>query len=235
MKNLLFGLIATVLLSNLSFGQSAANSKNEFDYVGKLHNEILSQLIKNNKVSEMSISEISKKVKEIALSNQNYLDKFKGVGYYELTDEDIKKGIADYPNKFASITDNAKISSGAKETLTKLIVYLFDNGEKLDSKELYNFIISFENEVNNSELKDDEKGLILSTTSIVRYSNFYWTNQQTLTNTQSRFWHWFGDAIGGLAGGLIGNAMEPGLGAYSGAVIGAGIVSGSIDAIEQGK
>ncbi len=233
MKKLVFGLISTILLAFNGIAQE--NSKNNYDYVGRLHNEILSELVTKNDVAKMSLPEIEAKVKTIALANKNYMERFKDAPYVSLSENDIQKGMADYPNKFANIVNKSNVSSEAKEKLNELIGYCLDNGEKMSSKELFGYIISFEDTVMKSDLKEEEKGLILSATSVARYSNQFWTVQQTVENSTSRFWHWFGDLLGGVAGGIAGSFIEPGVGTYAGAIIGAGVVSGSIKAIESSK
>jgi hypothetical protein len=47
MKKKLLSLMAIVMFGNLSFGQNnnPSNPQNEFDYVGKIHNEGLDKII----------------------------------------------------------------------------------------------------------------------------------------------------------------------------------------------
>ena len=183
----------------------------------------------------MSLPEIEARVREIALSNDNYNTRFRGAGYHSLNEEQIRAGIADYPNGFSNVINNRAISTEAQAKLNELVGNLLQNGEKMDSKEVYAYITTFEKGVLTSKLKEDEKGLILSATSVARFSNHYWTNVAPVRETQSRFWHWFGDVLGAVAGGIAGTILEPGVGTYAGAVIGAGVVSGSIKAIEDSK
>lgn len=233
MKKLVFGLMSIILFT--FSGNAQENSKNKYDYVGSLHNEILGELVTKYDVAKMSLPEIEEKVKIIALSNKNYTERFKDAPYVSLSEKDIQNGIADYPNKFVNIVNKSNVSEEAKEKLNELISHLLENGEQMSSKELFNYIVSFEDKVIESNLKEEEKGLILSATSVARYSNYFWTVKEPVKSSTSRFWHWFGDLLGGVAGGVAGSFIEPGVGTYAGAVIGAGVVSGSIKAIEDSK
>ena len=120
MKKLVFGLIATVLFINVTFSQSPENPKNDFDYLGVIHNEVLKEFFKKNNTPNMSIEEILKNIAPIILENENYSSRF-GKEYNSITVEQIKEYMPDIANNFNTLVDDQKISNEAKSYLKELL------------------------------------------------------------------------------------------------------------------
>lgn len=67
MKKVLFGQLFTFVLTFT--GNAKENRANNFDFIGKIHNDIFSDFIKQTSGKRLSINEVLKLVKEIKLCN----------------------------------------------------------------------------------------------------------------------------------------------------------------------
>ncbi len=138
MKKLVFGLIA-VAFSLISNAQS--NSKNDFDYVGKFHNEIVDTYLKNN-LSFSSTSDLCSKINDLASKNKNFISII-GRDNYKVDSKVIDNGISDFKNYFKNTINNQPISVNAKQDLQNLVNYLFEKGfskSDISYEELFNYI-----------------------------------------------------------------------------------------------
>ena len=217
MKNLFFSLIA-IAFSAITYSQE--NPKNEFDYMGKIHNEVILEFIKNNSKPALSIDEVLTNVKPVILSNNTYKQKF-GSQYSNLKEEEVRKYMPDIANNFSTLVNDQKISSEAKKLLNELLGFINNSSEY---NTIFKNVIAFEDKVLESNIVKSEKELILSSSSIARYSSYLWLVQKPKTpndTTASRrrgFWIILADVGGGIlgsGGGLAGTVA----GAAAGSLI----------------
>jgi hypothetical protein len=97
MKNLFLGLMAFVMVTNLTFGQTkedVRNSKNPYDLVGENHYIQLKTIINSIHKKEITFDEMVKKIKNQQLKyknnfTQNYLEKNKV--YFSKSVVDLKE------------------------------------------------------------------------------------------------------------------------------------------------
>ena len=87
----------------------ASNPKNEFDYVGLIHNEIVSEFVKQTEGEKPTNEEVLEIVETITLSSPEYVKRF-GKEYQGLTIEQVNEGIKDFPNEF-KIVQEIKLTS----------------------------------------------------------------------------------------------------------------------------
>ena len=97
MKKLLFSLVA-IALTGSSFGQ--ANSKNPYDYAGRIHNDVVIQYLNLHKASVTSTAELIQKVKIVSNQNNDFRNlktenKTFPVASY------LENGISDFKNNFS--------------------------------------------------------------------------------------------------------------------------------------
>lgn len=199
MKNIFFSLIA-IVISTTTYSQE--NPKNEFDYLGKIHNEVILEFIKVNSKPALSIDQVLTNVKPVILSNSTYKQKF-GSQYSNLKEDEVRKYMPDIANNFSTLVNDQKISSDAKKLLDELLSYINNTS---DYNTILKNVITFEDKVLNYDILKYEKELILSSSSIARYSSYLWLVQKPKTpndTTESRgrgFWIILADVGGGILG-----------------------------------
>lgn len=224
MIKLVFGLIATVFLTTFSFGQSPANSKNSYDYIGVIHNEVITEFFKNNNTPNMSIEDILKKAEPIILANDLYKSKF-GNKYSSISAEEIKTYMPDISNNFSGLVKDANISDDAKSMLNNLLSSL---SGATDFDKVYQDVISLEDDVIKSNLSDSEKELVLCSCSVARYSSYHWLVENpkpTFGNSLSARWRWW-TIVADVAGGILG--APGGIAGIGAGAVGASLVSEAI-------
>ena len=214
MKNLVFGLIAAVLFTNLSFGQKidASNSKNEFDYIGKAHNDGLAKIIENEENVALfkndNFSFTIKTINEIG---------FKTDGFVNLSkNEKVNAELEEVSFLNATLTnemidDYSKkgyISSDVQKYLTEILslVTIVDKGG--DFNGFKNKMITLETKLN--DLKGNDREFLLSVASLSRYSVAYWSTYE-ISGATNRGGSVKGAAIADLAG-AVGGGVRYGVG-----------------------
>jgi hypothetical protein len=232
MKKLLFGLIATVMFGFA--GNAQESSKNPYDYAGKIHNDVLDVFFKKYYKPKMSFDEISQITKKLFLNNDDFIKYFGENDYSKInfTKDYMNETIKDLPNQFKNIISKYSQDENLNLYLNEYIrgVLKFMNDD-YPEKMVYNYVIEFEDIILKSSLNEEQKKQILISTSITRFSNYYWNNSGVTSFKRG----WLADAIGGIIGGVVGSIIEPGYGTYAGAVIGAGAASGGVEAIKESK
>ena len=218
MKKVIFGLIA---IAFSFFSNAQSNIKNKFDYVGKLHNEIVDTYLKNN-FSYKNSEELCKQVNEIASKNKNFIS-IVGSDNFKADSKTIDFGINDFKNYFKNIINNQPMSESGKQNSQKLVNYIFEKGfstNKVSYQELFDYIVNFENGIIVSkDLTDLDKQVILSSSSVARYSLYFWdnhfkgsNNDSQTTSAQGRsWWQWVIVGACDVAGGIAGAAGTPAL------------------------
>ena len=147
------------------------NPANVYDYAGKLHNDILEAYLAGN-YQYSTIVQISEQVQAIAAANSDVallnLER-------NLPDnlEEIQEIINNPDAKLDEAITNSSMTSAAKISLSSFMnaALLWGNEEY---GAIYQSIISYESAVmTNTNFSDEDKRIILTTSSIARYSIYY--------------------------------------------------------------
>lgn len=147
------------------------NPANIYDFAGKIHNDILDAYLTANH-QDTTIAQISKQIEAIAAKNEDLI---------------LLKSGTNVPVDFIVIQEiinepltvqNQTIANSMMTTAAKISISNFMNAIALrenDSyQEIYEFIISYESAViANDVLNSEEKRIILTISSIIRYSAYY--------------------------------------------------------------
>jgi len=210
MKKLVFGLIATVLFGHLSFCQEkfdASNSENEFDYIGKAHNEGLAKILEEKENLELfkkdPIRSTTKTIHQIGydcngftrlvydckLQNENGEFEF---SKSPLTEETIN-----------TYNEKKEISNDVKENLIQILDLLNNVDKGMDFNEFKERMIQIETRVDAYDKNDRE--FLLSMCSISRHSVMFWM-AHPFENNSAR-----GGSVGGAAATDLGGAVAGGI------------------------
>lgn len=209
MKKMLFGLIATVMLSFTGNAQDIVNKKNPYDKAGAQHNEVVREFIKKYSSEQLSF--------EKTIEVTNNICKSKGITDGQLTVKMFNNGIIDIKNNFKETVNKSSLSSEGKLELQKLFDFMLNNGFNggVSFDESISFILNFEENVlkNNKLIKSDIE-FLLKSASVGRYSVCLWkdyygdikskeTENNSIFKTNWVKWLIIGaaDIAGGVAGG----------------------------------
>lgn len=150
---------------------SVENSANKFDFAGKVHNDILDIYLKEN--HQLNTAESIGQQLNAIVNSKPHL-KFLNLQINQSARLDNCQNIISDPQmQFddliakSPLTQTAKISFSAFMDLLNIM-------ETENYETIHQFIISYESKVfGNSKFNDEDKRIILTTTSIVRYSFNY--------------------------------------------------------------
>ncbi|WP_374173169.1 hypothetical protein [Flavobacterium tructae] len=160
--------IKTVRLTRETSPENPANS---YDVAGKIHNDILDIYLGGN-YQYNTITQISQQIETIAANNSDFILLNPGVNL--LSNLDVIQEIIDNPQtKLNQAIGNSIMTNLAKESLSNFMgdVLLRKNDPYTG---IYQFIVSYESfAMNNPEFNNEDKRIILTTSSIVRYSLYY--------------------------------------------------------------
>jgi hypothetical protein len=199
-----------------------SNSKNEFDYVGKIHNQVVAEFVETTEGEKLTNTEVLNKIKSITLANADYNKLFESE-YYELTEEHVNEGLKDFPNEFRNIIDSFALSSKAKTIFNELLSNTFEiESSEISYAKYKDYLLNLEDFImNKSTLEKREKDAILCSTSVARYSSYLWVGSNPQPESKKHFgWVIAGDVVGGILGGIFGGVV----GAISGAAGGSSLV-----------
>lgn len=171
------------------------NPANIYDYAGKLHNDILDVYLAGN-YQYTTIAQISQQIEIIAAANNDLMLLNSGTNLP--IDLDLVQEIVNNPQvKLDQAIVNSSMTSAAKDSLSSFMsnVILWENQSY---QEIYESIISYESAViANPVFNNEDKRIILTTSSIVRYSIYY--------NIVDKDKDWdisIGHRVGGLSGAI---------------------------------
>lgn len=230
-------VVLLVFLINITNGQS--NSDNPYDFVGKAHNEII-----QSTKAKLDGNESNSEIVDIAYSETIKNSTFKRhinneVEVYKLTNNDVNNGIQDAMDKYENILKDIDISDASKNIISQLINKIYDaNDESLTYQEFYDYVIGVEDNLvkNKSRFKERDYIILLSSTSVARYSACAWTdcsNEAKSNNSDGSWWIVGADVVGGIIGGA---AASPGfLSSAAGAISGASGASSVADKVVKAK
>ncbi|RTY78832.1 hypothetical protein EKL97_13635 [Flavobacterium sp. LS1P28] len=171
------------------------NPANIYDLAGKLHNDILDVYLTGN-YQYNTIAQISQQVEAIAAENNDLV--LLTVGTNLPNNLDVIQEIVDNPHaKLEEAIANSTMTNVAKGSLSSFMndVVLWKNDEY---GAIYQSIISYESSVmTNPQFNNEDKRIILTTSSIVRYSLYYSKGRKDEDWDSS-----VGNRVGGLSGAI---------------------------------
>jgi hypothetical protein len=172
---------------------SPENPANVYDSAGKLHNDILNIYLAGN-YQYNTIAEISQQIEVITVANSNLMLLNSETNQPVNLDE-IQEIVNDPQSKLEDIISNSAMTNTAKNSLSNFMndILLWENNP-YDA--IYQSIVSYELSVmNNTLFSEEDKRIILTTTSITRYS-LYLENER-----KDKDW---GASVGNRVGGISG-------------------------------
>lgn len=169
---------------------SPENTSNPYDSVGRLHNEVL-EIYLATKSDSISTEDIMAQVQAIACSSTiNIVQDCGSLFAYDA----INTIVANPQNGATTIIENSVLSSQGKANLTAFMNSLLTITTE-PYEDNYEFIILYESGILASTLLNSEdKRIILTTSSIVRYSIYY-------EKKKDRDWD---SSVGNFIGGIVG-------------------------------
>ncbi|KQB39835.1 hypothetical protein RC62_1529 [Flavobacterium aquidurense] len=180
---------------NLSGLSGPENNTNPYDSVGRLHNEVLEIYLSHtfdNALSTNTLTEdIMNEIQSITSSNTiNIVEDCRSPFAYNT----INALVTNPQNSAFDIIQNSVLTSSGKTSLTTFI----DSVTGINSEsyqDVYDFIKSYESEIlSSTDLTNQDKRIILTTSSIVRYSVYY-------DMVKDRDWD---TSVGNFIGGTVG-------------------------------
>jgi hypothetical protein len=171
------------------------NPANIYDLAGKLHNDILDVYLAGN-YQYNTIAQISQQIETIAADNNDVM--LLNLGTNLPINLDVVQEIVNNPQaKLDEVIANSTMTNTAKGSLSSFMndVLLWENHSY---EEIYQSIVTYESAVmTNAEINNEDKRVILTTSSIVRYSIYYDLIQKDKDWDTS-----VGHRVGGLSGAI---------------------------------
>ncbi|MBG6129765.1 hypothetical protein IWQ47_000933 [Aquimarina sp. EL_43] len=211
----------------LKYCNGSEDSKNPYNYVGEIHNEIVNAFVINHSNEKLDVDEIVAVVENLANVNQNFL-RIKDEEYTPVDSSIILKGANDFENNFHTIINSLDLSSQAKDKLVTVVDYLFDkaySSREPNLEDVQKNLIKFENDIlSNKGFNELEKRTILSAISTARYSTCYWYNyygaikvaDNSITKKR-KWWQWLIVGVADVGGAIAGSAGGPATAVTTGA------------------
>jgi hypothetical protein len=220
----------------------ASNAQNKWDICGQYHNDIIQDVMANKK----NLSDIESYVNYANSITQMKLNLSpQEASEYSLSPNQVNTILSDKDNSYRNVIASSKYSQATKDKYSEL-VNIFEsakNGDEIDYSTFKNRIISFESDLQRSNLSEKEKDEVLKVSSIARYSSLFWNetlqatdgNNGSIIAAKRKWWQWLvigiADVAGGIAGGIATGATV--IGAVAGAVAGAaGASSGAATLVD---
>lgn len=221
------------------------NADNLWDSVGIYHNQALEYVIQESEGQPKSIPTY------IGYCNQFITNTFEkrvpDISSKLFSASSVEKLLSDTSTFFNNTIDSSRFSGSVKTYFKSMISILKDttDNNSFDYCFIKKKVVEFENTIaNDTNLSESEKDEILRTTSIARYSLFYWNNtfQSKLSGGESisvkkrKWWQWLiigiSDVAGGIAGGITTGPTV--IGTVAGVVAGAaGASSGAATLVDD--
>lgn len=171
------------------------NPANIYDLAGKLHNDILDVYLTGN-YQYNTIAQISQQIEAIAAENNDLM--LLNLGTALPTNlEIIQEIINDPQSKLDQTIVNSTMTNAAKDSLSSFMANML-LWENHSYEEIYQSIIAYESAViANPSFNNEDKRIILTTSSIVRYSIYYDLERKDKDWDTST-----GHRVGGLSGAV---------------------------------
>ncbi|MDI6033364.1 hypothetical protein QLS91_09790 [Flavobacterium sp. LB2P84] len=171
------------------------NPANVYDLAGKLHNDILDTYLAGN-YQYNTISQISQQIEAIAVMN-NDLAILNFATNVPVNLEEIQAIVNNPEAELDEAIVNSSMTNAAKGSLSTFMnaALLWENEEY---GTIYQSIVSYESSVmTNSQFSSEDKRIILTTSSIARYSLYYSKERKDKDWETS-----VGNRVGGASGAL---------------------------------
>lgn len=218
--------IECVMKNNLS-SDIVLNPKNPYDEIGVKHNSFLLKtkyLIADDVKDAITVT-------NHVLSSYDYDTTF--------SREIALAVIADSNNNYTEVVNKFPISDELKDVFVSIIDDIYSLGveNEVDYIKYKDIIVDYEDKILSMGLSEENKLILLSATSVLRHSLYYWNNEysgfEDDENTKAKeksVWKWifvgvvdaagaFGGAVSGVAvGGSIGMPITGGI---TGGIVGA--------------
>jgi len=199
--------MALVITSLSVCAQQPANSRNPFDNAGRIHNQLVEEYLRRYPSGHQGINEAATAMQAIANNNAEY----RGLNESPIDARAIEAGAPDIKNNFRNVVNKVKVSASAKTEIQSLIDHMFTIADGTSGQaEFHRYVLAYEDRVlANRTFSEQDKKVILSVSSVARYSTSLWSRTLPATQAaQSRRWfHWViigaADAVGTLAGGGV--------------------------------
>lgn len=187
---------------------SPENPENVYDYAGKLHNDLLETYLAGN-YQYSTIAQISEQVEAIVAMN-NDVALLNLETSVPINPEEIQAIVNNPGAKLGDAIANSSMTSAAKISLSSFMnAALLWKSEEYGA--IYQSIISYESAVMaNTEFSGEDKRIILTTSSIARYSLYY--------DKKPPYDEDWGTSVGNRVGGVSG-AIDNSLTAISRSLI----------------
>ena len=189
--------------------QNPANNNNPYDYAGRIHNEILNEVLMEYDTSEINVDNICNIVESKTKKNKELID-------LQATDVNcdlLQDGVDDYTKQFVNVINSSQLSEDGKMKAKEVVNYMFEKAfsdVEISYSDLYNHYIDLERQImNNTRLNDFDKKSLLEGCSIARYSAYFWKNtnlnkSRKSDKPQRGFWGWLAIGAADVGGGLLG-------------------------------
>ena len=171
------------------------NPANVYDLAGKLHNDILDTYLEGS-YQYNTISQISQQIETIAVAN-NDLALLNFATNVPVNLEEIQAIVNNPEAELDEAIVNSSMTNAAKGSLSSFMnaALLWENEEY---GTIYQSIVSYESSVmTNSQFSSEDKRIILTTSSIARYSLYYSKERKDKDWETS-----VGNRVGGASGAL---------------------------------
>jgi hypothetical protein len=190
-----FGFEKSKKTARLAQNLTPENPENSYDLAGKLHNDIL-DIYLNGTNQYNTIAEINQQIEAISDENSSLIllnfETNQPANLVEMQE------IVDNPQaKLDEIISNSTMTSAAKISLSNFMndVLLWENNSYED---IYQSIVSYEQSVMNDALfSSEDKRIILTSSSIIRYSLYYEDERKDKDWGAS-----VGNRVGGVSGAI---------------------------------
>lgn len=207
-------------IGKTSTSVSPANSANAYDYVGENHNSLL-------KSCREEIMSIYKNKGDITLAEANSIAQTllsnAGFDTNVFKYNDLCILVSDTADLFRNYISSSNLSSQGKDIIISTISAL-DSLAKLEKDDygIYKSIVVDKERIiiDNSTINTQEKVVLLSAMSVLRYSLYYWSKTENYlvdyNSTKKKMPKWLrvtvmavADVAGGISGGVAGSVGGP--------------------------
>jgi hypothetical protein len=181
------------------------NYANTYDEVGRLYNELFDTYYTNGDLGG-TVSQIVNKVQTIADANESF-NSIKSFPYHEVSSIRVQYLLDHETTCVTDVVSASSMTTAGKSSLTDFVnLFVTFISTESDCDAICQKVIDYENEVLlNSSLTQTDKRIILTTTSVARYSA-YRVSKKPKKNTDPDWTVLIGNIIASTEGAEYGSA-----------------------------